>query len=285
MLTPPADGNRRRGAAGAGVRVVVLAALLVSARAAYAVAPGIPAGPTAYPATGALLVFDAKAPWLACTGTLITANVVLTAAHCMVFLGHRLPGFALTPRIADARPEATDPALRVVVHPQFVIRAEGKAPLHDLALVLLSRPLAAVAPETLLSESQGAGLVVGRAVDLVGYGRVSRTVEVRGTKNRGRSKLVEVRPGEWVIGAPSETQNCDGDSGGPAFVTIGGKRRLMGVVSRSFDDKAPCVSGTIHTRIDAEAGWIAATLRGFQQEPIAHVRRHPAAGPEIPAGR
>src|SRR4029079_7933703 len=105
-----------------------------------------------------------------------------------------------------------------------------------------------------------------------GYGRMSRTVEVRGTKNRGRSKLVAVRPGEWVIGAPSETQNCDGDSGGPAFVTTGGKRRLMGVVSRSFDDKAPCVSGTIHTRVDAEARWIAATLRDFQQEPTAASR-------------
>ena len=262
------DGSQPRNPRGAArVGVLCVVGLLALARPSYAVAPGIPTGSTAYPATGALIVSDTKAPWLACTGTLIAPNVVLTAAHCMVFLGRRLPGFVLTPRIGDATPEATDPALRVVVHPEFVIHADGKAALHDLALVLLARPVHSVAPETLLSKSQAAALAVGHAVDLVGYGRMSRTVEVRGTKNRGRSKLVDIRPGEWVIGAPGEGQNCDGDSGGPAFVTTGGKRRLMGIVSRSLDNKAPCVTGTIHARVDTEAPWIAATLRDFQQTP------------------
>jgi hypothetical protein len=258
------ENNLRRAAR---IGVLCAGAVLVSANAAYAVAPGIPAGPTAYPATGALIVFDEKAPRLACTGTLVAPDVVLTAAHCMVFLGRRLPGFALAPRIADVTPGAIDPALRVVVHPQFVIRADGNAPLHDLALVLLARPLRAVAPEALLSESQAATLAVGDAVDLVGYGRMSRTVDANGTKNRGRSKLVNIRRSEWVIGGPSEVQNCDGDSGGPVFVARGGKRRLMGIASRSLDQDAPCVSGTIHARVDAEVRWIAATLRTFSSIP------------------
>jgi secreted trypsin-like serine protease len=252
--------------------VLCVVGLLAWARPSYAVAPGLPAGATAYPATGALIVFDAKAPWLACTGTLIAPDVVLTAAHCMVFLGRRLPGFVLNPRIADATPETTDPALRVVVHPQFTIRAEGNAALHDVALVLLTRPMRGVAPEAMLSEAEGATLTTGKTVELVGYGRMSRTVEGRGTKNRGRAKLVDIRSAEWVIGAPGEGQNCDGDSGGPAFTTIGGKRRLMGIVSRSLDDKAPCVTGTVHARVDAEARWIAATVRELHQASAVSAR-------------
>jgi secreted trypsin-like serine protease len=244
---------------------VALLGILLVARTSRAVAPGIAAGATEFPATGALIVFYDNAPRLTCTGTLIAPDVVLTAGHCLHFMGRRLPGFILGPQVAAATPETTVPALRVVIHPQFVVRAESGAPFHDLALVLLERPLRGVAPEKLLSKSESATIAINAGVDLVGYGQMTHDTKLVGTKNRGRSKLVETRPFEWVIGAPSEPQNCDGDSGGPAFVKIAGKRRLIGIASRSFDDKAPCVSGTIHARPDAELDWIAATLRAFRE--------------------
>ena len=260
MGTPVPIGIQLRRAAW-----VALLGIVVVAKTSYAVAPGIAAGATEFPATGALIVFDGRGPRLTCTGTLIAPDVVLTAAHCMFFLGRRLPGFVREPRVAAATPETTEPASRVVIHPQFVVQADSGVPLHDLALVLLARPLRGVAPEKLLSKPESATIAIGNAVDLVGYGRMTHATQVDGTKNRGRSKLVDTRSFEWVIGAPSEPQNCDGDSGGPAFVTIAGKRRLMGIASRSFDDKAPCVSGTIHARPDAELDWIAATLRAFRE--------------------
>jgi hypothetical protein len=245
--------------------LAALCGLALVAKTSHAVTPGIAVGKGEFAATGALIVFDGKGPRVTCTGTLIAPDVVLTAGHCMFFLGRRLPGFVLAPQVAAATPETTMAASRVVMHPEFVVRAGSGAPLHDLALVLLARPLQGVTPERLLSKSESAALAIGAAVDLVGYGRTTHAVSVDGTKNRGRSKLVATRPFEWVIGAPSEPQNCDGDSGGPAFVKIAGKRRLMGIASRSFDDKAPCVSGTIHARPDAELDWITETLRAFRE--------------------
>jgi hypothetical protein len=245
--------------------LVALVGILLVARPSRAVSPGVAAGASEFPATGALIVFYDQAPRLTCTGTLIAPDVVLTAGHCLHFLGRRLPGFVLGPQVAAATPETTVRALRVVVHPQFVVRADSGAPFHDLALVLLERPLRGVAPEKLLSKSESATISIGAGVDLVGYGQMTPDTKVVGTKNRGRSKLVETRPFEWVIGAPSEPQNCDGDSGGPAFVKIAGKRRLMGIASRSFDNKVPCVGGTIHARPDTQLDWIEATLRTFRE--------------------
>jgi secreted trypsin-like serine protease len=242
-----------------------LVGLVFVTNASYAVTPGVAVGKAEFPATGALIVFDEKGPRLTCTGTLIAPDVVLTAGHCMFFLGRRLPAFVLGPRVAAATPAATEPVSRVVIHPQFVVRAESGAALHDLALVLLARPVPGVTPEKLLSKVESAASATGAAVDLVGYGRMTHPTPVDGIKNRGRSKLVATRPFEWVIGARSQPQNCDGDSGGPAFVKIAGKRRLIGIASRSVDDKAPCVSGTVHARPDAELDWIMATLRSFRE--------------------
>jgi len=277
---PVRSGRHPRGAA-----LVALFGFVLTVKTSYAVVLGSPAAATEFPATGALIVFDGKGPRLSCTGTLIAPDVVLTAAHCMVFLGRRLPGFVLEPRVTAATPETTDPASRVVIHPEFVVQADSGAPLHDLALVLLSKPLRGVAPEKLLSKSESAHIAAGDAVDLVGYGWMSRATPVDGTKNRGRSKVVETRSAEWVIGAPTGAQNCDGDSGGPAFVNIRGKRRLMGIASRSFDEKAACVSGTIHVRPDAESIWIAATLRSFHRPPEFPPASHGVARRTVTAGR
>ncbi len=244
---------------------MVLCGTALGARSAHAVAPGIPAGATDFPATGALIVYDGKGPRLSCTATLIAPDVVLTAAHCLFYLGRRLPAFVLAPRIDAAKPTTTRPTSRAVMHPQFVVRAEDQTPLHDLALVRLARPIRGVAPETLLSKVEADRIAAGDPVDLVGYGRTSYAAPVDGAKNHGRSKVAETRPSEWVIGAPSVAQNCDGDSGGPAFVTLGGKRRLLGIASRALDEKAPCAGGTIHARPDADLDWIAATLRALRE--------------------
>jgi secreted trypsin-like serine protease len=238
---------------------------LVSGGSARAVAPGVPTKRNEFRATGALVVLAAGAPRLICTATLIAPDVALSAAHCLRSLGHRTAAFVLNDRLSDAGPETAHSVAQVVLHPGFAVVAGAGAPRHDLALVRLADPIRNVAPERLLSAVEASTLALGQAVDLVGYGRASRAEDRRGIKNRGRSRLREIQAGEWVIGGGEGVQNCDGDSGGPAFVELRGRRRLMGIVSRSVDPQRPCESGTVHSRPDADAGWIAATLAGWRR--------------------
>jgi secreted trypsin-like serine protease len=56
------------------------------------------------------------------------------------------------------------------------------------------------------------------------------------------------------MGSP-QPQNCYGDSGGPGFANLGGVRRLIGVVSRSFNGEE-CTMGGVDTRVDAYLAWI-----------------------------
>jgi hypothetical protein len=62
---------------------------------------------------------------------------------------------------------------------------------------------------------------------------------------------------------PSPSQPCDGDSGGPAFATIGGVEVVVGVTSSG---DAQCSQGGHDTRVDAYTSflspWLRATAEG-----------------------
>jgi hypothetical protein len=235
--------------------------LMTRGEAGHAVVPGTPARASDFPAVGALIVFDGQTPRLACTGTLIAPDVVVTAAHCLRPLRQRLPSFILSRSIDGARPGTSRIASRVVLHPGFDPRAAA-AGMHDLALVFLARPIDGLTPATILAASEKRWLAEGREVDLVGYGRMSLASDARGQKGYGRSRVSQLQSQELVVGGAGVAQNCDGDSGGPAFISVHGQRRMVGIVSRSVKSSAPCTSGTIHTRLDGEAAWIRTVLSG-----------------------
>ncbi len=240
------------------VLVAAFAALISAGHDGWAVVPGASATAAEFPAVGALLVFDGQAPRLVCTGTLIASDVVVTAAHCLRPLRDRLPSFTLNGSIDKLRAGDLHAASRLVLHPGFNVQAAGA--MHDVALVFLVKPVGGVRPARVLSESQGRQLSAGQAVELVGYGRMSLASDVRGRKNHGASSLSAIRAQELVVGTAGPAQNCEGDSGGPAFLLVRGRQVLVGVASRSVDEKGACATGSIHARLDTEAAWIAAVL-------------------------
>src|SRR5436190_1819679 len=88
-----------------------------------------------------------------------------------------------------------------------------------------------IAPRVLLTAghclaASGAGI----ALRLVGFGRTGATDTSAPRKREGTSLIASLAANDFAF-APSPSQTCEGDSGGPAFATLDGAERVVGVTS------------------------------------------------------
>ena len=170
---------------------------------------------------------DALSPWVPfCTGTLIGADVVLTAGHCQLWapLFEGLTQFGVT--FAD-RFTVDAPVIRVTevhMHPDFAIAFPFPSPgnpldFHDLAVLRLERKVdvvpATLPPEGFLDRAARPG----GHVTFVGFGLpdAGAPFTERGTRRVGSAELLEV-DGPMLFLLPDPSLLCIGDSGGPALL-------------------------------------------------------------------
>jgi endonuclease G len=200
-----------------------------------------------------------------CSGVLIRDDVVLTAAHCGPYLSRVLVGAT---SIEEPGEGEVIPVRRVMAHEAFD-RRTGR---HDLSLLRLERA-ARVAPVPVVDAEDLASatdlVLVGFGYDdpsrLTGFGTKRKvTVSVRkGCTAADQDALGFFADAEIVAGRKELGRDtCKGDSGGPAFVDVGGRNyRVAGITSRPTRDRiAKCGDGGIYVRPDAYMGWIRQTL-------------------------
>jgi Trypsin len=181
-----------------------------------------------------------------CTGTLISRTLVLTAAHCVWDPQSQSYFYDLTSAVVGTedgiagRSSGISKVIGAVRHPGY----NGTDGRNDIALIQVQDVFdgnfieLATAEETAASEQAfSIGIASGFGVTQQGGSSSSTLLQVNQQilsstycRSSWNYKITYADTFLCALGAPTSTV-CSGDSGGPLFLNIGGRRKLAGVTN------------------------------------------------------
>ena len=238
----------------------VIAALIITATPAFAITNGQADG-ALHPEVGGLVADQAypDGTWIYCSGTLISATVFVTAAHC----GD--PG-QTTARVSfDAQYVAGKSKLyvgRFIPDPSY---QQKQSDPHDIAVVVFSKAVHGITPAMLptaglLDNMRKAGTLQSSAFTAVGYGSLNPQNGPRGktyvyTDTRDYAEgSFNTLTNPWLKLSQNASHGdggtCYGDSGGGNFL---GDASSTLLVADTITGDTACVSTNVDYRLDTPA--------------------------------
>jgi secreted trypsin-like serine protease len=235
---------------------LALAAMLI-ATSAFAVTGNAPPA-TGWAARPIVMLIDARGDL--CTGTALTRDLVLTAAHCVT-----LP---VAYRVRLFQSGETIPVRSVARHPGFSMAnyAANRA-TADVALVKLATPLPDIVVPAALAAARR--VASGEVMTIAGFGVTKAGTALGLGVPRAAQLVVTGKPGSLqirLVDAKALNKRpglggCTGDSGAPVYDGVG--PLVIGVVSWSTaaGDEEGCGGLTGVTPLLNYRAWIVETAR------------------------
>merc|ERR1719317_1168621 len=205
---------------------------------------------------------DGGIKWF-CGGSLISHNMILTAAHCVQNSGFALDIVRLgVHNLGESDHEDVDDYVpeQVILHPEY--NASTSLPTHDIAIIVLQTEETGVSMRREVSPvclpSPTSVLPAGSPVLVAGWGAVTE-----GGLEADRLQEVEEEVGEDILCAGVEDGGkdaCQGDSGGALVSEQGGVYHLVGVVSAGLGCARRNVPG-LYADVARHMDWIEGVSR------------------------
>lgn len=224
---------------------------------------------------GTVGLLDTATLTVVCTGTLVTPRVVVTAGHC--FFDEDGFEIAATSYVVAfgsldlTSPPNADHLVTVVSggpHPDYGIGPRGdETPSgldpteRDIGHLLLARDLVEVTPVGLATVTQTEEIAdVGAVLTIAGYGVTDLNTLAFGVLMQATATVVATIPNELLLAPTNPTQGdtCYGDSGGPVYGALDGRRVLLALTSRGrLDSPLECGAGGIYTNVAFHRTYLA----------------------------
>ena len=194
-----------------------------------------------------------------CTGSLITPEVVLTAAHCLSSSGTYYVQMG-----SDTLDGNNEPAFYEVDAVWKNPRYSRKTAINDVGLLKLTKAQTTIAPMPYATQKDLAVVKRAKTFEILGWGidqagedatylRYTKVSEQRlAARSYYTSKYFNentmIAAGRYLKKEKIYTGACSGDSGGPLVADIRGVKTVVGITSyggRSCNTKAPTVFSNV----------------------------------------
>jgi V8-like Glu-specific endopeptidase len=212
---------------------------------------------SSYSNVGAILI-DGR---LHCTGTVIGASTILTAAHCVQGYENQTNKFSFLVGSNILQPTFGPVKVTGFTYPKGEqgFKFNQSSLENDIALVYLTAPTKITPALVHLGVPRWEDILSNKSsLTFVGFGYdVIENEKVGAGVKREASWAINAIENRRVFFSVPGKNTCKGDSGGPAFKIEGGKLIQVGITSGGSPD---CSTG-FETRVDAFQNWLKGRVK------------------------